>query len=303
MSAAFYSCGADVRIVSLFPAATEIVVELGLANLLVGISHACPRLAELADVPRLSRFRGPDNATAGEIDRAVRQMVEAGEPLYEFDRELFLSLQPDIVLIQSLCHVCAIDENSLATLMASSGAEVWESSPRTVAEILQGVESLGTVLGCRPKAEALAASVSQRLEGVKVESAQHPMKRVAFLEWLDPLFAAGHWIPELVQIAGGHDLLGTIGERSLPIEFNDLAEADPELIVIGCCGWSAERTASELEKHLVFEDWQSLRAVKSGRIHVVDAESRFTSPGISIADAAEELANLFHSTDFSAKGP
>jgi iron complex transport system substrate-binding protein len=289
-----------VRIVSLFPAATEIVAELGLGDQLVGISHACPRLPQLLEVPRLSTFRGSEDLSAGEIDRAVRRMVEAGESLYEFDRELFVSLQPDIVLIQSLCHVCAIDENALAKLIASSGAEVWVSSPKTVAEILQGVESLGEVLEYRDRATELADSISQRLEVLREKVANLEPCRVVFLEWLDPLFAAGHWIPELVQIAGGHDLLGTEGERSRPIEFNDLAKADPEVIVIGCCGWSAERAASELEKHLVRDDLQSLRAVKSGRIHVVDAESRFTSPGISIAAAAEELADFFHPTAISA---
>jgi iron complex transport system substrate-binding protein len=292
-----------VRIVSLFPAATEIVAELGLGDQLVGISHACPRLPQLLEVPRLSKFRGSEDGSAGEIDRAVRRMVEAGESLYEFDRELFVSLQPDIVLIQSLCHVCAIDENALAKLIASSGAEVWVSSPKTVAEIINGVESLGDVLECRDRATALADSISQRLEVVRERVANLEPCRVVFLEWLDPLFAAGHWIPELVQIAGGHDLLGTIGERSRPIEFNDLAEADPETIIVGCCGRSAERTASELEKLLIREDWQSLRAVKSGKIHVVDAESRFTSPGISIADAYEELTTLFHPTVISAICP
>jgi iron complex transport system substrate-binding protein len=291
-----FSQGAAVRIVSLYPAATEIAVELGLIKHLVGISHACPRLDELSHVPRLSRFRGPDDATAGEIDRAVRQMVEAGEPLYEFDRQRFLSLKPDVVLVQSLCHVCAIDESSLTRLVASTGAEVWESSPRTVAEILQGVESLGDVLGCRDRAAALADSVSQRLQVIRERVANLEPRRVVFLEWLDPLFAAGHWIPELVQIAGGHDLLGTVGDRSCLIKLAALAEADPEVIVVGCCGWPAERTASELGNLLNRREWQMLSAVKAGRLHIVDAESRFTSPGISIAAAAEELAELLHLT-------
>jgi hypothetical protein len=112
-----------VRIVSLFPAATEIIIELGLRNQLVGLSHSCPRLDELSHVPRLSRFRAPENASAGQIDSIVRQMVEAGEPLYEFDSELFLSLKPEVVLVQSLCHVCAIDENSLAKLVTDSGTK------------------------------------------------------------------------------------------------------------------------------------------------------------------------------------
>jgi iron complex transport system substrate-binding protein len=283
-----------MRIVSLYPAATDIVVALGLAENLVGVSHACPRLDVLAEVPRLTRFCGTENATASEIDREVRRMVEAGEPLYEFDRELFLSLQPDVVLVQSLCHVCAIDENSLAKLIDSTRARVWESSPHTVDDILQGIVSLGEVLECRERAVDLAADVRVRMDKVREQVAYFEPRRVVFLEWLDPLFAAGHWIPELVQIAGGQDLLGIIGERSRPIEFKDLAEANPEIIVVGCCGWSAERTMSELNKLLIREDWQSLDAVKYGRIHVVDAESRFTSPGVSIADAVDELASLFH---------
>jgi iron complex transport system substrate-binding protein len=248
-----------------------------------------------ANVPRLTRFRGTENSTAGEIDREVRRMVEAGESLYEFDRELFLSLKPDVVLVQSLCHVCAIDENSLAKLIASIEAAMWESSPHTVAEILQGIVSLGEVLGCRERAMDLAAGVRLRLDRVREQVANFVSRRVVFLEWLDPLFAAGHWIPELVQIAGGQDLLGTIGERSRPIDFSDLAEADPEVIAVGCCGWSADRTSIELEKLLRQSDWQSLQAVKTRQIHVVDAESRFTSPGISIADAVEDLSSLFYS--------
>jgi iron complex transport system substrate-binding protein len=285
-----------MRVVSLYPAATETVVALGLASNLVGISHACPRLSILADVSRLSRFRGPENASAGQIDLTVRQMVEAGEPLYEFDSELFLSLKPDAILVQSLCHVCAIDENSLVKLMTDTGAKVWESSPRTVAEILESIVSLGEVLGCRERAKLLSDSVRNRLDNMRQSVMSRALRRVVFLEWLDPLFAAGHWIPELVQIAGGYDVLGTVGERSWPIKFKELVAADPEIIVVGCCGWSTDRTATELRKLLVRDDWRSLRAVRNGQIYVVDAESRFTLPGISIADAAEELANLLHST-------
>jgi iron complex transport system substrate-binding protein len=162
-----------------------------------------------------------------------------------------------------------------------------------VSDILDGIMSLGEVLGCRERAETLADSVRNRLNNVRVKVAESEPRRVVFLEWLDPLFAAGHWIPELVRIAGGHDLLGTVGERSRPIEFKDLVEADPEIIVVGCCGWSAEKTSAELGKMLQRDGWRSLRAVLTGQIHVVDAESRFTSPGISIADAVEELAEIF----------
>lgn len=283
-----------MRIVSFYPAATEMVVALGLAENLVGVSHACPKLGELSNIPRLTRFCGPENVSAGEIDHAVRQLIDAGEPLYEFDRELFLSLNPDVVLVQSLCHVCAIDENSLARLLSSTNSTVWESSPRTIAEILQGIVSLGDVLGCRGGAVDLADGIQLRMDRVREQVANLEPLRVVFIEWLDPLFAAGHWIPELVQIAGGRDLLGTVGAKSRPIKFSTLGEADPEVIVVGCCGWPAERTSAELSNMLRQGDWQSLQAVRTGRVHVVDAESRFTSPGISIAGAVEELAKLFH---------
>ncbi len=284
-----------MRIVSLFPAATEIVCALGLADELVGISHACLRTEKLSALPRLTSWRGPLEGSAEEIDAAVSRMLRAGEPLYEFDASQFIRLQPDVVLSQSLCDVCAIDESSIRRTIRTVGARVWEWSPNTVDDILNGVGELGQLCNRGDAGEELALAIRCRLFNVRyLTSLIAEPVRVAFLEWLAPLYSAGHWIPELVEFAGGVDVLGTPGMRSSRISFEQLAESDSEVIIVGCCGWTAERTWQAVSTLLAAPRWQQLSAVRAGRMHVVDAETCFTAPSPSIADATEELARLIH---------
>lgn len=283
-----------MRIVSLFPAATEIVCALGLADKLVGISHACPQSEELASLPRLTRWRGPVDGSPEEIDAAVSCFLRADEPLYELDADRFIRLRPTIVLSQSLCDACAINESTLRRSIRSVGARVWEWAPRSIADILSGITELGELCQCSHAGEELALAVRCQLFNVNYLTSLigDPVK-VVFLEWLAPLYAAGHWIPELVELAGGVDMLGVPGKRSTRISFEQLASADPEVIIFGCCGWSAERTWDVLSPLLVAPRWQELRAVQKRRVHVVDAVTCFTAPSPSIADAVELLAKLF----------
>lgn len=284
-----------MKIVSLFPAATEIVCALGMADKLVGVSHACPRLPELASIPRLTTWRGPVNGSGAEIDAEVSRLARAGEPLFSFDSSLFARLQADVVLSQSLCDVCAIDESTIRRMIRSAGARIWEWSPRSVNDILRCITDLGKVCNEAEKGEELASAVRCRLFNVRyLTGLIGEPTNVAYLEWLDPLYCAGHWVPELVEFAGGRDVLGTAGKRSHKVTFDQLAKANPEVIVIGCCGWSESRTKEAFADIADRADWQSLQAVKNGRLHIVDAESCFTSPGISIADAVEQLAQLIH---------
>lgn len=284
-----------MKIVSLFPAATEIVCALGLEQNLVGVSHACPRTGTLADLPRLTAWRGPEDGTAEEIDAAVTQMARAGEPLFEFDAGLLMQLRPDIVLSQSLCDVCAIDESAIRKMVFRLGSRMWEWSHRSVDDILNGIVELARICDRADAGEELAAAIRCRLFNVRYLTgliAEPP--RVVFLEWLAPLYSAGHWIPELIEFAGATDVLGRAGKRSQRIAFEDLEAADPDVIVVGCCGWTAARTEETLEQVLAAPRWQELRAVKAGRVHVVDAENCYTAPGPSIADAVEQLAKVIH---------
>lgn len=284
-----------MRIVSLLPAATEIVCALGLEQNLVGLSHACPRTGSLAELPRITRWRGPENGTAEEIDAAVTRMARAGEPLFEFDTGLLMELRPDVVLSQSLCNVCAIDESAIRNMVDQLGSRMWEWSPRTVDDVLNGIVELARICDRADAGEELAAAIRCRLFNVRYLTgliAEPP--RVVFLEWLAPLYCAGHWIPELIEFAGATDVLGRAGKRSQRIAFEDLEAADPDVIVVGCCGWNAERTEETLAQILSAPRWQELRAVQRGRVHVVDAENCYTAPGPSIADAVEELAKVIH---------
>lgn len=286
-----------MRIISLLPAATEIVCALGLEDQLVGVSHACKLPGSADEVPRLTRWRGAEGATAGEVDASVRQMLAAGAGVYEFDAPLFRLLEPDLVLTQSLCNVCAVDGGAIQEAATYAGTQVWEWSPRGLADILAGIIELAELCGVRQAGVALAGNMRAQLERLRRRHASGNRPRVAFLEWLDPLFCAGHWIPELVAIAGGENVLGRAGERSRQIEFQELAEADPDVVIACCCGWPPERTRAALATLGADPRWQGLRAVPSGRVHVVDAETSFTCPGTSIVTAVEQLAKLISITE------
>jgi iron complex transport system substrate-binding protein len=271
----------SMRIVSLLPSATEMVADLGLAGELVGRSHECNWPESVRVVPVVSASRVDSAALSGrEIDEAVR--VEKGEALYAVDGELLAALRPDVILTQDLCRVCAVAGEDFGEV----GARVITLGPRTLAEVAESVRYLGRELGAAERGEALAGAMLTRIERVRAAVAGRTRPRVFLAEWIDPPFACGHWIPEMVEAAGGEEVLGRAGERSVRTTWEAVRAARPELVVAAPCGFDEERAAREAA------------SIDTGcRVVAVDADRYFVRPAPSLARGVEILAKIFHGID------
>jgi iron complex transport system substrate-binding protein len=272
-----------MRICSLLPSATEIVAELGLVNSLVGISEECDWPPDVHDVPIVTASRvDTTRLTSVEIDKAVREAVGDGRPLYAIDRDLLEALQPDLILTQNLCAVCAVSADNLSELCATD-AEVVALDARTLAEIEEGILSLADLLGVAARGRTVVAEMEAKIAAVRRRVACAPTRAVFVAEWLEPPYAAGHWIPEMVEIAGGRDVLGRAGAPSYPTSWETVREARPELVVIAPCGFDHKRAAREAALPPL-----ACRAV------AVDSNAYYARPAPRLADGIAQLAFLIH---------
>jgi iron complex transport system substrate-binding protein len=274
-----------MRIVSLLPSATEIVAELGLLDALVGRSEECDWPPEVRRLPVVSAGRVDMAELSGrQIDAAVREAVANGSSLYLFDAELAERLRPDVIVTQDLCRVCAVSSEEVCDV----DAEVVSLDPHTLAEIAQSVRELGRRLGSPERGEEVARHMEHRLERVRRRTADLPRRRIFVAEWLDPPFAAGHWLPELVDAAGGVDVMGQAGEPSRETTWADVAAAQPELIVLAPCGFDRTRAAAE-----------AAGLELPAPAVAVDANRFFSRPSPRLAEGAEILARILHPHAFS----
>ncbi len=280
-----------MRIVSLVPHATELLFALGLGAEVVGVTHECdypPAARELATVTRdvLAPGLGPS-----EIDAAVRERTLAGEAIYELDHEELAALAPDLIVTQALCPVCAVSYEEVDAIAAElpSRPQVIALDPKTLGETLGDVRTLAQATGRREQGEALLAAAAKRIDGVRVAVRGQPRVRVAAVEWLDPVFVAGHWTPQLIELAGGEDVLGFAGEPSRASDWEELRAAAPELLVVMPCGYDAPRAHAEA---LAFA--ARLRSSGARRIVAVDASAYFSRPGPRLIDGLELLGHLLH---------
>jgi iron complex transport system substrate-binding protein len=272
-----------MRICSLLPSATEIVAELGLVESLVGVSEECDWPPEVRDVPVVTASRVDTTRLTGlEIDKAVREAVGDGRPLYAIDRALLEALRPDLILTQNLCAVCAVSANNVSELCATE-AEVVALDAHTLAEIEGRILSLADLLGVPARARAVVAEMEAKIAAVRARVAGAPTRSVFVAEWLDPPYAAGHWIPEMVAIAGGRDVLGRAGAPSYPTSWETVREARPDLVVIAPCGFDHERAAREAALPPL-----ACRAV------AVDSNAYYARPAPRLADGIAQLAFLIH---------
>jgi iron complex transport system substrate-binding protein len=272
-----------MRIVSLLPSATEIVADLGLASSLVGRSHECQWPQAVRDVPVVSASRIDSAALDGrQIDEAVRDAVAKGDALYAVDGELLSALRPDVILTQDLCRVCAVSGDDLA----DAGARIIALGPRTLTEVAESVRRLGEELGVPERGAAVADGMLQRIDKVRAAVSGRKRPRVFVAEWIDPPFACGHWIPEMVEAAGGEEILGRAGERSVRTTWDVVRAANPELIVAAPCGFDEERSTREAE------------SINAGcPVVAVDADRYFVRPAPSLARGVEILARIFHGVE------
>ena len=288
----------NMRICTLLPSATETAFALGLGDSVVAVSHECDFPAAAREKPVVVRGSvDSDNSTSREIDDLVQQRLSAGEGLYSLDLELLRHINPDLIITQGLCDVCAVGYDDV---MAAAGslrppARVLSLSPGSLGEVLSDIARVGNATGTPEQAEALVDTLRERVErvagGVRRD---RPRPKVACLEWLDPLYAAGHWVPEMVELAGGMDVLAAKHEPSARVSMETLVEAAPEVMVLMPCGFDESRTCKEWEPLKDLPEWQRIPAVANGRVFAVDGSRYFNRPGPRLVDGLEILARLIH---------
>lgn len=285
-----------MRIVSLLPSATEILCALGLADRLVGISHDCDYPPEILDRPRVTRSRVRSELRSEEIHNQVRESAVQGESLYITDGERLAELAPDLVVTQRQCSVCAVGEADAARALkrAGSRARLLALVASRFAQVPDDIRRLGRAAGCENQADALIEQLNARLERVRRNVQRTERPRVFCLSWFDPLMAAGHWVTEMVELAGGEDGLGVRGQTSTRVEAQALEAYAPEIILLLPCGFSKARVQAEWKAIRRQPLWSKLPAVRAGKVFVV-AGSLFHRPGPRLVDGVELLASIFRS--------
>jgi iron complex transport system substrate-binding protein len=280
-----------MRIVSLVPSATEMLFALGLGDDVAAVTHECDYPEQARALPKVTRdLIGPGLAPA-EIDRAVRELTEQGRSIYELDERALHSLQPDLIVTQALCSVCAVsydDVRALAERMDPAPA-VLSLDPHTLGEVLGDLRTLAQATDAKDAAVGLVQDAAARVDRVRLAARAAAPVRVAALEWLDPVFVAGHWVPQLIQYAGGEDLLGLPGEPSERRSWDEVRAAQPEVVVVMPCGYDAERAQDE-----AYEYADELESLGARRVVAADAAAWFSRPGPRLIEGLEWLAHVLH---------
>jgi len=290
-----------MRIVSLLPSATEIVFALGLGDSLVGVTHECDYPPEALRLTRVTRSHIPPGISSAGIDSAVSSTLNSAGTLYELDLAALNDLRPDLILTQRLCDVCAVSFDRVQEAVASlpGHPNVLNLEPHSLAEILGNILTVGRAAGTESGADQVVRNLQDRIEAVRQKAASASGRpRVVCLDWVDPPYCGGHWMPELVEIAGGRDDLAARHRPSHRIDWKQVIDFAPEVLVLTCCGFSLERVLEEgatLAKYPAFND---LPAVRAGRIFATDGSAYFSRPGPRIVDSLEILAHLIHPEAF-----
>jgi iron complex transport system substrate-binding protein len=286
-----------MRIVSLLPNATEVVCELGLGDELVGVTHECDYPPFVAGLPKVTKTLIPHDATSREIDALVRDRMKTQRALYSLDMPTLERLQPDLIVTQALCEVCAVAEAEVtaAACTLPSQPKIVNLEPTCLDDVLNDLRLVACAAGQESRGEVAAHKLQRRIDAVAGRSRHLATRpRVVLLEWIDPPFCCGHWSPELVRIAGGEEVIGRPGQPSRTMPWEEVIEAQPEVLMIACCGFSVERTMTDLPILFDQPGWEDLPAVKSGQVFVVDGSAYFSRPGPRLVDSLEILANALH---------
>ena len=280
-----------MRIVSLVPHATELLFALGLGDQVVAVTHECDYPDAAGSLPQITRDRLPGGLSAAEIDAAVRERTERGEAIYELDAERLQELEPDLIVTQALCPVCAVSVDDVRAVAGTipSRPHVVALDPHTLGESFGDVRTVAQLTRSRDAALDLIARQRARIDAVKIAVRKAERVPVAAIEWLDPVFVAGHWTPQIIDLAGGIDVLGFPGEPSEQSTWETVAAAAPRVVVAMPCGYDAERSRAEAERHA-----DALRTVGAERVVAVDASAYFSRPGPRLVDGLELMAHILH---------
>ncbi len=298
------------RIISLIASATEIVAALGFESQLVGRSHECDYPSTVSRLPQCSESKVDVNGSSRAIDDQVKSVLREAISVYRVHPEKLDDLQPSVIITQTQCEVCAVslkDVEAAVCEMVSSEPEIVSCEPMCLADVWTDIRRVAEALDANEKAESLIAELQSRLKQIAEQTralsyASKP--RVACIEWIAPVMTAGNWVPELVEIAGGEDLLGVAGEHSGYFEFRKLIDLDPDLIIIMPCGFGIARAQAEMPALVAQPGWSSLRAVRGGRVYLTDGNQYFNRPGPRMVESAEILAEVFFpgEVDFGHEG-
>jgi iron complex transport system substrate-binding protein len=288
-----------VRIVSLLPSATEIVAALGALDQLVGVTHACDYPPQVTDLPRLTSTHVDGAASPDAIDRDVREAAERGAPLYTVNEALLASLRPDVIVTQALCDVCAVRETDVRAIAArlSQPPAIVTLSGTSIDGIFADIERVAAAIDATDEAEELIPGLRSRLRSVheRLRAARAPRPRVAVLEWTDPVYSAGHWVPEMVHRAGGVDVLAKAGEHSRAVAVADVEAQSAEILVFAPCGYELERATREARSVIARDEWRWAQELAAWAI---DANALASRPGPRVIDGVETLAKVLHPSMF-----
>ena len=292
------------RIVSLLPSTTEIVCALGMKSSLVGRSHECDYPASVKNLPACTEPKFEPDGTSYQIDQRVKALLQDGLSVYRVDAEVLAALEPDIIITQDHCEVCAasLEEVRKATQeILGDDVSIISVSPTDLNGVFDAIEDIAEALGAESKAEEVTGNMKTRFSQIREKVNNRPVQNICCLEWMEPLMAAGNWIPELVDIAGGRELGAVAGKHSPILEWNNLLELNPEVLAIVPCGYTIEQTLSELDTLTKHKDWSRLNAVRNSNIYVLDGNQFFNRPGPRLTDSAEIFAEILHPDIFNAQ--
>jgi len=285
----------SLRICSLLPSATEIVCALGLFDHLVAVSHECDFPPEVRSLPPITSSRLEiGGLTGAEIDAAVSEGVHGHSGLYALDERLLARLDPTLILTQKLCEVCAVSYDQVQSAVRSLNGDqtVLSLEPTSLTGVLETISAVGRAAGCPERAAALIATLQETFGSNRGPAPVATRPRVACLEWIDPPFAGGHWVPEMVGLAGGADALASPGERSRRLTWQELAAADPDVLVLMPCGFDVEGAIGHYRQAALPDEWRSLSAVRTGEVYATDASAYFSRPGPRLARGIEVLSEI-----------
>ncbi len=286
-----------MRIVSLLPSATEIICRLDLQDQLVGVTHECDHPTSVKQLPRVTRSLIPKEASSAEVDALVREKLKTQRALYSLDLEAMEALQPDLIVTQALCAVCAVAESEVndAACRLASKPKVVNLEPSRLAEVFDCIHLVANAAGVTDRGQDVVTELQARVTAVEERSRSITTpKRVVMLEWIDPIFCAGHWTPELVRMAGGIECVRREAQVSITTSWEKIVQADPDVIVVACCGYSIDRALQDLPVLRSYPDFQSLRCVQSGQLYFIDGNEYFNRPGPRLVDSLEILAHTLH---------